>query len=80
MQLSIGPSGGFLPDDGLEASPFLRPCSLQAYAAARMAESVLLGMNGEKDIVECTFVESTLVPGLAYFASKVGRGGFCGVG
>jgi malate dehydrogenase len=44
---------------------------LQAYAAARMAESVLLAKNGEKNIVECTYVESTVVPDLPYFSSKV---------
>jgi malate dehydrogenase len=42
-----------------------------AYAAARMAESVLLAKNGEKNIVECTYVESTMVPDLPYFSSKV---------
>ena len=44
---------------------------MQAYAAARFAESVLLGLNGEQDVVECCYLESTLVPGLDYFASKV---------
>ena len=44
---------------------------MQAYAAARFAESVLLGLNGEKDIVECTYVESSVVPGFAYFSSQV---------
>lgn len=51
-----------------------------AYAGARMAESVLLGLTGEKGVEECTFVESSLVPGFQYFASKAsagrpGRGG-----
>ncbi|KAI3429685.1 hypothetical protein D9Q98_005770 [Chlorella vulgaris] len=48
-----------------------------AYAAARMAESVLLGLNGEKDIYECTYTESDVMPGFQYFASKVllGPGG-----
>lgn len=45
-----------------------------AYAAARFAESVLLGLNGEKDVVECAYVESSLVPGLDYFASRVRLG------
>ncbi|GAB4822533.1 hypothetical protein N2152v2_009579 [Parachlorella kessleri] len=45
-----------------------------AYAAARFAESVLLGLNGEQDVVECCYLESTLVPGLDYFASKVRLG------
>lgn len=43
-----------------------------AYAAARMAESVLLGLEGEQGIVECTFVESEVHPDFQYFASKVG--------
>ena len=42
-----------------------------AYAAARMAESVLLAKNGEKNVVECTYVESNIVPDLPYFSSKV---------
>ncbi|KAI7836927.1 hypothetical protein COHA_009259 [Chlorella ohadii] len=48
-----------------------------AYAAARMAESVLLGLEGEQGIVECTFVESDVHPDFQYFASKVvlGRNG-----
>ena len=45
---------------------------LQAYAGARMAESVLLGLNGEEGIIECTYVESSIIPGLTYFSSKVG--------
>ena len=31
---------------------------LQAYAAARMAESTLMGLNGEPNIYECTYVQS----------------------
>ena len=53
-----------------------------AYAAARMAESVLLGLAGEPGVVECTFVESALLPDFPFFASKVGRqagsGGWAG--
>lgn len=45
-----------------------------AYAGARMAESVLLGLNGEPGVEECTYVESGLVPGFQYFASKVRLG------
>ncbi|PSC68963.1 malate dehydrogenase [Micractinium conductrix] len=45
-----------------------------AYAAARMAESVLLGMAGEQGVVECTYTESSMVPGFQYFASKVRLG------
>eukprot|EP00197_Chlamydomonas_leiostraca_P014622 CAMPEP_0202865856 /NCGR_PEP_ID=MMETSP1391-20130828/6555_1 /ASSEMBLY_ACC=CAM_ASM_000867 /TAXON_ID=1034604 /ORGANISM="Chlamydomonas leiostraca, Strain SAG 11-49" /LENGTH=360 /DNA_ID=CAMNT_0049545739 /DNA_START=28 /DNA_END=1110 /DNA_ORIENTATION=+ len=42
-----------------------------AYAAARMAESTLLGLNGEPNIYECTFVQSDVVPGVPFFSSKV---------
>jgi len=48
-----------------------------AYAAARMAEAVLRGLDGEAGVYECAYVASGVVPGLEYFASKVrlGRGG-----
>ena len=39
-----------------------------------MAESVLLAMNGEKNIIECTYVESSMVPGMPYFSSRVRLG------
>ncbi|GFR40679.1 hypothetical protein Agub_g1270, partial [Astrephomene gubernaculifera] len=42
-----------------------------AYAAARMAESTLLGLNGEPNIYECAFVQSEVVPDCPFFASKV---------
>lgn len=45
-----------------------------AYAAARFAESVLRGLAGEKDVVECAFVASTVEPSLAFFSSKVKLG------
>lgn len=45
-----------------------------AYAAARMAESVLLAMDGKKDVIECTYVESDMVDGLPYFSSRVRLG------
>ena len=50
-----------------------------AYAAARFAESVLAARAGEKNVVECTFVESDIQPGFQYFSSKVGEhgGGGC---
>ena len=47
---------------------------LQAYAAARMAESVLRGLDGEQGVFEAAYVESNVVPGLTYFASKVRLG------
>lgn len=43
---------------------------MQAYAAARMAESVLLGLDGKDDIYECAYVESSVTK-LPFFASKV---------
>lgn len=45
-----------------------------AYAGARMADSVLRGLNGEKDVIECTFVQSDVVEGLPYFSSPVRLG------
>lgn len=42
----------------------------QAYAAARMAESVLLGLQGTTT-TECAYVESDVVPGVDFFAHKV---------
>lgn len=44
-----------------------------AYAAARMAESVLLGLDGNDDIWECAYVDSSVTK-LPYFASKVKLG------
>lgn len=41
------------------------------YAGALFAESCLKGLNGAPDIVECSYVASTVVPGLPYFSSKV---------
>jgi len=45
-----------------------------AYAAARMAESVLLGMEGRDNIYECAYVQSSIAPGVDFFASKVKLG------
>lgn len=42
----------------------------QAYAAARMAESVLMGLSGTTT-TECAYVESDVVPGVDFFAHKV---------
>jgi len=41
-----------------------------AYAAALFADAVLRGLNGSPSI-ECTYVESTIVDNLPFFASKV---------
>lgn len=46
-----------------------------AYAAARMAESTLLGLTGEPNIYECTFVQSD-VSGRGLAAAAV-LGGAC---
>ena len=45
-----------------------------AYAGARFTESLLRALNGERGVVEPTFVESTVVPGLSYFATNVTLG------
>jgi hypothetical protein len=54
----------------LEGGLFL---STQAYAAARFSESVLRGLEGEPDVYEAAYVESTVTE-LPYFASKVRLG------
>ena len=48
-------------------------CTLQAYAAARFSESVLRGLEGEPDVYEAAYVESTVTE-LPYFATKVRLG------
>merc|ERR1719389_878930 len=47
-----------------------------AYAGARLGKAVLAGLAGVPT-TECAYVESSVVPGLPYFASKVvfGKGG-----
>merc|ERR1719262_1579381 len=47
-----------------------------AYAGARLGKAVLSGLAGVP-ATECAYVESSVVPGLPYFASKVtfGKGG-----
>lgn len=47
-----------------------------AYAAAIFADAVMRGASGESP-VECTYVETDLVPGLQWFASpcELGKGG-----
>jgi len=45
-----------------------------AYAGAEFANSVLKGLRGDKGNAECTFVQSEIVPGLAYFSSRVELG------
>jgi len=47
-----------------------------AYAGARLGKAVLSGLAGV-DVTECAYVESSVQPGVPYFASKVtfGKGG-----
>lgn len=52
----------------------MKSSSTQAYAAARMAESSLLGLAGEEDVYECTYTQSEVVDGLEFFSSKVQLG------
>lgn len=44
-----------------------------AYAGALFADACLRGLNGMEDVVECTYVESTVTE-LPYFSSKVKLG------
>ena len=45
-----------------------------AWAGAYFTNAVLRGLNGEKDVVECTFVESDIQEGLSFFSSRVTLG------
>jgi malate dehydrogenase len=45
-----------------------------AFAGARFTISLLKALKGEKGIVEPTFVESTVAPGVSYFATNVELG------
>jgi malate dehydrogenase len=45
-----------------------------AFAGARFANRLLQAMAGEKGIVECAYVESSVIPGVKYFASNVELG------
>jgi malate dehydrogenase len=42
-----------------------------AYAGAMFADACLRGLNGQKDVIECSYVESPVVPGIEFFATKV---------
>lgn len=48
-----------------------------AYAAFRFATCLISGLKGDKDIVECAYVRSGIIPELEYLASplKLGREG-----
>jgi len=60
-----------LPSEGARASG-ARRARAQAYAAARMAESVLRGMAGEAGVYEAAYVASSVTE-LPFFASKARR-------
>jgi hypothetical protein len=45
-----------------------------AYAGALFADACLRGLNGEANVVEPSFVQSSVVPELPFFASKVRLG------
>merc|ERR1719460_1847362 len=45
-----------------------------AYAGAHFANACLKGLNGEKGVIECSYVESTVVPGLPFFSTQVRLG------
>lgn len=42
-----------------------------AYAGARFALSLLRGLKGEPNVVECSYVRSSVVPGLDYFSTPI---------
>ena len=45
-----------------------------AYAGALFADACLRGLNGDPDVVECTYVASSVVDGVPFFSSKVKLG------
>jgi malate dehydrogenase len=45
-----------------------------AFAGAHFANQVMRGLKGEANVVECTYVESNVVPNTRFFASKVTLG------
>jgi len=45
-----------------------------AYAGARFTHSVLRALKGEKGVVECAYVESSVQPGVTFFSSPVELG------
>jgi len=45
-----------------------------AYAGAHFTNRLIDAINGKSGIVECTYVESTVVPGVSFFASPVELG------
>mmetsp|Transcript_15327 Transcript_15327/g.22943 ORF Transcript_15327/g.22943 Transcript_15327/m.22943 type:complete len:338 (+) Transcript_15327:984-1997(+) len=45
-----------------------------AYAGAHFTQRLLAAINGEQNVVECTFVESDVVDGVPFFSSRVQLG------
>lgn len=45
-----------------------------AYAGARFTDRVLRALKGETGLIECSYVESSVVPGLTFFSSPVELG------
>jgi malate dehydrogenase len=45
-----------------------------AYAGSLFADACLRAMNGEKEVYQYTYVQSSVVPGVTFFASKVHLG------
>lgn len=45
-----------------------------AYAGERFADAVMRAMKGEEGVVECTYVESDVVPGCRFFSTPVELG------
>jgi len=45
-----------------------------AFAGAHFANRLIEAINGKTGIIECTFVESNIVPGVSFFASPVELG------
>lgn len=42
-----------------------------AYAGARFAFSLLRGLKGDQNVVECSYVRSDVVPGVGYFSTPI---------
>jgi len=45
-----------------------------AYAGARFVKSLLRAMGGETGVSECAYVESSAVPGVAFFSTRIDLG------
>lgn len=45
-----------------------------AYAGAIFADACLRGLNGQKNVIECSYVESSSCEGVPYFSTKVKLG------